>query len=341
MSAYIDIDDAEGSETLTLQGEWFGNRTTSNRLTFTITEATPDDFDITLSAPRTTLTEGESVRLTATANRAVAEDLTIEIELVEWASTGSRDDYTVGDIVIRSGQTTGSVQLTVLNDGEQEETETLSFSGRWSKFDATDRLTFTVEDAEDPPDELRVRLSADRTTLTEGQSVRLTATADRAVTEDLAIDVWRRGTGSTAGWNDVDIVPDPFVIRSGRTEASTMLTAHLDGETEGAETLILFGRWDNLSRETNNLRLTIEDAADPSGELTIRLCCDIYDLQEDTGVWLVATANRAVTEDLTIEIVGVGGSASGNDYSVDDIVIESGQTSGGVALWVLADDVQE
>ena len=430
-------------------------------------------LEITLSAPRTTLTEGDSVTLTATANRPVTERT--RVSLFARSIVDDNDiadiDYDLNGITIEPGNTTGRGTLTAREDSRSEGRETHEIYGLYSGGE-TNRLRFTVVDTappppddsdrdilmrlynetggrnwnnsrnwntdrplsewygvdtiefigigtavsairlpnnnltgeiprqladlgsffstlvlngnrltgeiprelaqfentinpqqggrnlcvegrsgcgDDPPDELTITLSATRTTLTEGESTRLAVTANRAVTEDLTIQV-RRVNSSTAGWDDIDIncCPSTLVIRSGRTEGSTTVTAVLDGETEGTETLVLRGRWDNLSRRTDNdLTLTIEDAAapppPPPGDLNIELSVYPVDgnILEGASASLLAAANRAVTEDLTIEIVPVGGSTSGSDIRVDSIVIESGNDSGWGAVAATQDGVYE
>ena len=309
----------------------------------------PVDLEITLSAARTTLTEGESTRLTATANRPVNGDVRIRLEKGFTLHPGSLNDVRVDDIVIRSGQSSGSTELTAIDDGRSEGVdgrEILALRGRWSG-DVTNTLEITILDAATPPPgELSITLSANRTTLTEGQSATLTFTANRAVTEDLTVEVRWFPERSTASM-PADATANPAVIRSGRTEGATTLTTVSDGLTEGTETLLLKGAWDNLSKLTDNdLTITIQDAATPPppppGGLTIDL--SVYgddNIVEGTSATLWATANRAVTEDLTIEIVPVAGSASSSDIRVDSIVIESGNDSGWGAVAATQDGVYE
>ena len=265
----------EGDETMTLQASWRlnsdpggNNDRRTNTLSFTIEDAEP--FEITLSAPRTTITEGDSVEVTATANYAIPFDR--DDQEYTFRHTGSADvfDFEVDDIVIRAGQKEGSTTLRVIDDGEQEGSETLNLVTRYSSIHTSRQrqssLTFTIVDADDLPEppELSITLSGPADpNVTEGASAQLTLTADRAVTEDLTIEV-RRAADSTAGWDDINIDPNPIVMRSGQTEATTMLTAVEDEEDERDETLILRGRWGTPSRSTDDLTLTIWDAAVPA-----------------------------------------------------------------------------
>ena len=242
---------------------------TSGRSRSSVTLDDPDP-QISLSAARV-VSEGDEVQITATADRPVDRTTRITLERVERESSASSNDYTVGDIVIRSGQRQGETTLSARMDSRTEGDETLTLEGRWSGNSTSNRLTITIEDAE-APTELSIRLSAADTTLTEGQSIWLTATADRPATEDLTITV--RRVGGTAGNDDFGV--GDIVIESGQTEGRGVLSVWEDGVPESAETLTLQGRWSG--GDTTRATFTIYDAAVPALPAVgaLLLACGLY-----------------------------------------------------------------
>ena len=127
------------------------------------------------------------------------------------------------------------------------------------------------------PSELRIILSSESLSVTEGESVILTATANRPVTEDLTITLTRAsGLGSLATSDDYTV--SDIVITSGQIEGSTRLFATQDDlDGEGSETLVLRGQWAD-DKQTSTLRLTIWDAAVPALPFVgaLLLACGLY-----------------------------------------------------------------
>lgn len=108
-------------------------------------EPAADTLAITLAGPAdTTLVEGgPAAMVTATANRAVTADTTVE--LLHQSGTASPDDYRVAPIVIRAGETTGTTMLTAVEDNQAEQAETLTLQGRAGSVTSSNTLTFTIE----------------------------------------------------------------------------------------------------------------------------------------------------------------------------------------------------
>ena len=76
-------------------------------------------------------------------------------------------------------------------------------------------------------------------------------------------------------------------------------------------------------------------------EVTLSRSPDDDNITEGMSVTLTATANRAVTADMTVRLSGTGGTASPNDYSVENITIEEGETVGTTMLMATTDDMAE
>lgn len=233
----------------------------------------PGDLSITLSAADTTLTEGESTRLIATANRAVAEDVRIQVQRIDGAGTADRNDVRISslDIVIRSGQTDGSITLTAVSDDLAEGTETEILIGVWgdNNSEETNRLTITIRDGAappPPPGDLEITLSEynDNYNIVEGgDSATLYATANRIVAEDVTITLHRVGGSASRG--DVDGLEgaaEAITIESGYDSGYGGFVAIEDGIYEAQETLTIEGRFDGQT--TNRLTFTIWDVGVPA-----------------------------------------------------------------------------
>ena len=109
------------------------------------------DLVVTLSGPPdTNITEGgQPYIVTATANRAVTADTTVRLEAVA-GSTASPDDYSVGTITLRNGETTGTTEVRATADTNPERSETLVLQGYLGNMELTPRLTLTIWDAAVP-----------------------------------------------------------------------------------------------------------------------------------------------------------------------------------------------
>ena len=131
-----------------------------SRSTSTFDDPDPQ-ISVSLSAPRS-VSEGDEVRITATANRPVNGDVRITLE--KYSGSASNNDYTVGDIVIRSGQRQGETTLSARMDNEEEGDETLTLEGRWSGG-TTGRITLTIVEDEGTVNPEPVDSAADRAVL--------------------------------------------------------------------------------------------------------------------------------------------------------------------------------
>lgn len=103
-----------------------GGEASVEDFTFRFTTAPFEAPAITLATDAANLFEGESVTLSATIDRAILEEVSLDLVFAGSAERGT--DYTVSaaSITIPSGSTSGSVTLSALNDAELEGEETLT-----------------------------------------------------------------------------------------------------------------------------------------------------------------------------------------------------------------------
>ena len=140
-----------GTATITVTGSVAGSGATQTSQTVNTAtvefdvEVDEEPLEIMLSASDLDIDEGMSVTVTATANRPVTEEQRITLHRVAGSATSR--DYTVGAIMIASGQMTGTTQLTATLDDRMEDPEQLTLEGRWpGENSPTNTLVFTITD---------------------------------------------------------------------------------------------------------------------------------------------------------------------------------------------------
>ena len=99
---------------------------------------------------------------------------------------------------------------------------------------------------------------------------------------------------------------------------------------------------DSATTQTTADAATVEFDVTVDGlDLEIALSAPDRDLTEGDSITVTATANGAVADDTTITLTPVGGNASPADYSVESIMIMSGQTTGTTMLTAREDGMVE
>ena len=105
------------------------------------------DLMVTLMGPEDmNVAEGMSAMITATANRPVVGDTTVE--LIQTDGTAAPADYTVENITIPDGMMEGTTMLMAVEDMTAEDTEMVTLEGRVEGMDMpTNSLTFHIWEA--------------------------------------------------------------------------------------------------------------------------------------------------------------------------------------------------
>ena len=279
-----------------------------NEIPTTLTiEIVDDDTQadtITLSLDPASVIEGNvgtgtTTEVTVTASipdgTATGEDLPVTVALLTTgtATQGATDDFTVGTlpvITIVAGNLTGSgtFMLTVVDDEDMEEDETLVFSGTLGTttavYNAIENATLTIVDDEAPQADT-ITLSLDPTRVAEGMGTTTNTATDGVVTtttqitvtaripdgtatgEDLPVTVVLLTTGTaTQGATDdftVGTLPVITIVAGNLTGSGTfMLTVVDDEDTEIDETVVFSGTLGTTTAVYNaieNVTLTIND----------------------------------------------------------------------------------
>ncbi|MEG4485274.1 DUF4347 domain-containing protein, partial [Microcoleus sp. D2_18a_B4] len=197
--------------------------------------------NLNLSVSSNTGTEAgtTAITVTASAESAVTGPQTVDLGV---AGTGiTAGDYNLSDttITIPSGQTTGIVTFTVVDDAliEGSETATLAISNPSAGIvlgtNTTQNIAITDNDFPN------VNLSVSSNTGTEAgtTAITVTATASTAVEGPQTVDLGVTGTGITAG--DYNLSDTTITIPSGQTTGTVTFTVVDDALIEGSETATL------------------------------------------------------------------------------------------------------
>ena len=133
---------------------------------------------------------------------------------------------------------------------------------------------------------------------------------------------------------------DPSVARASAAGDTITVTA----VGPGTATITVTGRVvDSATTQTTADAATVDFDVTVDGmdlEITLSAPAD-RDLTEGDSITVTATANGAVADDTTITLTPVGGNASPADYSVEPIMIMSGQTTGTTMLTATEDGMTE
>ncbi len=326
-----DDDLVEDDEMLTLHGMMGGTRIGSVEVTIE-----SDDVEVVhtyeLSAPATA-TEGDEVVITATADPAVEEAMTVDLVYAA-SSTLGLDQFT-GEmsITIAAGATSGSTTLTITQDYDVEADATLVLVG---SVGGTVSIAVSDDDEETTYSLAVTDNTVPVTSLTEGDDpVTVTVTASQMVREATTVMVMA-GTGSEADASDFSV--SEITIPAMDTEGVGVLTINDDLDVEGAEMLSLVAMVGDAMSAPVMITVMDNDVA-----TTFSLMASASSVMEGGEVTITATATQAVRGNTEISLMRDGSSTAqqDDDYTLNQggmITIMDGQTEGSVTLTAVDDE---
>ncbi|RXJ98618.1 hypothetical protein CRU98_09615 [Arcobacter sp. CECT 8986] len=317
------------TETVSITGTTGGNYEkldTSDTATTTVTETTPDEVKVSLSATNTNEAAG-TVTFTATLEKPVLEgDDPVVVHT------------TLGDITITSG-TTGTLEVTnentedVYKDASTLDNKITSVSGGNFENLTADTDTVTAKVA-DTIDTTKVTLTADET-VEAGKDITYTASVKDAPQTDLVIKLSNGSeitieAGKTSGSVKVASADDVYGTTDGTTE-----TVSITGTTGGN-----YEKLDTSDTATTTVTETTPDEVKVSLSAIERA---IEDGGSITYTAKIVDANgKEVTtnNDVTVKLnVGANGEAVSETNPALTITIKAGSSSGTVDATVSRDDV--
>ena len=290
-----------------------GNQSAAASISRTASAAT-----VTLSASQATVSEaGGSVTLTATLSAGSAEATTVNLAYGGTATGSGVDHSGPTSITIPANATTGTAQLSVVNDALDEDNETLTIdiasveSGdHLAEEDGVQQVTITIEDDDSEP-----ALSVADATASEGagvlsHQVTLDAPSGKTVTVNYAVS----GGGAVSN-SDFTAASGTLTFAPGQTTKSVNVTLATDPIVELDETLTV-----TLSSASN---ATIADG-EATGTITnddtaFLVVSDITQAEGDSGTstveFRVETSMPIDTDVAFTATTADDGASAGADYT--------------------------
>ena len=239
----VDIDTVSGGNGATESG--------TQRETITITDDDPAPT-VSLSSSAVSVAESagaNAVTLTATLSAVAESSTSVTLSLSGTATEGAGTDYTINSstITIAAGNTTGTAQLSILEDSFSEvPNETIvvdiaSVSGGDSAVEAApaQQVAVTITDNEATP---QITLAPTPTSPIAENGGTSAITVTSSIISSSAITVTLApGAGATAtgGGTDYSLGSSSLVIAAGSSTQSTTITSVDDNITEGNEAVVL------------------------------------------------------------------------------------------------------
>ena len=224
--------------------------TTDNTFEIVITDddtATPTDVAVTLVVSNNgSVTEGGTLTVTVTLATSASASVTIPITATN--DTASSEDYSLpAGVTVASGESSGSVTLTAVDDDLDEDSESFSV-GLGTLPDGyaagtPSSVSVTIVDNDDPivvvvppvtPDTAVTIAVSNIGSVTEGGA--LTVTVALAAAPSVSVVIPITVVNGTASAADYSLSATSVTIASGVSSGTVTLTAVSDGITEGAET---------------------------------------------------------------------------------------------------------
>ncbi len=342
--------------------------TTDNTFEIVITDddtATPTDVAVTLVVSNNgSVTEGGTLTVTVTLATSASASVTIPITATN--DTASSEDYSLpAGVTVASGESSGSVTLTAVDDDLDEDSESFTV-GLGTLPDGyaagtPSSVSVTIVDNDDPPvvvdppviTDVAVSIAASSNgSVTEGGALTVTVTLATSASASVTIPI--TAVDGTASSEDYSL-PAGVTVASGESSGSVTLTAVDDDLDEDSESFSVgLGTLpDGYAAGTpSSVSVTIVDNDDP-------IVVVVPPVTPDTAVTIAVSNIGSVTEggaltvtvalaaapsvSVVIPITVVNGTASAADYSLSatSVTIASGVSSGTVTLTAVSDGITE
>ncbi len=232
-------------------------------------EPPPPPINISLSAGLTQINEGSSGEFSVDLSRAIDTDLSVSISSSALGYTEGSDYSVSSSVTIPAGETsaTGTVSANQDDDALDElfRVRIGSVSGSSERFEKGGQLIFKILDdeyAEAGP--LKISLSANRRTVTEGSSVSFTVALTGLAPTDLSIPI------SISGAEDGDINnPNEFTVRinEGVRSSGFLVIALHDADDNDETFTVAIG--------------SLPDGISPGSQTSVSVTINEFDLEED------------------------------------------------------------
>ena len=348
----VDIDTVSGGNGASESG--------TQRETITITDDDPAPT-VSLSSSVASVTESvgaNAVTLTATLNAVAESSTSVTLSLSGTATEGAGTDYTINSstITIAAGNTTGTAQLSILEDSFSEvPNETIvvdiaSVSGGDSAVEAApaQQVAVTITDNEATP---QITLAPTPTSPIAENGGTSTVTVSSTPASSSVITVNFSLSGSADNGSDYSIGTTSLTIPANTASTSTLVSSLNDGAFDPAETIVIdiaSVSGGSAVEAGGNQQETITITDDESFPV-VNLSANNSTISEGAGsgaiVVTVSLSNASPTS-TTVGLTTTGSqtaTGSGVDYTLNSnsLVISAGSTTATTTIDLVDDTLVE
>ncbi len=313
--------------------------TTPQQQTATITD---DDPKVTLGISGSPLAEDGGIAIvTATLSTTADEDLTIDLAFSGTATSVSDYVRSADQIIITSGNLAGSINITGVDDSDDDENETvivdISLVTNGTE-DGTQQVIAVITDDDDPP---LITLGLSGSPVAEnGGMATVTASLASLSNNSITIDLGFSGTATNV--TDYTRSGAQIIVAPGGNSGSITITGVDDMVDETNETIIVDitsvtnGTEDGIQQVT----ATLTDDDDPP---TVTLGVSEATIPETGGSSTVTATLSALSEkDVTVDLGFSGTATFSADYAAENsIMISAGNLSNSFNLLAQSDLIDE
>ncbi|MFS4494850.1 Calx-beta domain-containing protein [Maribacter sp. 2308TA10-17] len=352
------VDDAlsEGSETViaTLTAATNNASVTANTTPATL-NITDNDNSLTVSIAADADADEATASRAFTLTMSAAASTDVEVSYALTGTAANPADYTDattinGTVTILAGATTGTIDLTVVDDALSEGSETViaTLTAATNNASVTANTTPATLNITDNDNSLTVSIAADADADEATASRAFTLTMSAAASTDVEVSYALTGTAANpADYADATTVAGTVTIAAGSTMGTIDLTVVDDALSEGTETVIA-----TLTAVTNNASVTASTApatlniTDNDNSLTVSIAADADADEATASRAFTLTMSAAASTDVEVSYALTGTAANPADYKDattvnGTVTIAAGSTTGTIDLTVVDDALSE
>ena len=287
---------------------------------------------------------GSDITLTATLSGPTHQNVVVNLLGSGTATNGS--DYSISDITITAGNTTGTTAFEPKEDSLFEgvtETAAISIvavSGGGATENGTQSVSIAITESDSAP---TVTLASSASSVLEGGSA-LTLTTTLSVATTSAVTVAINTSGSAVEGTDYSTISD-ITIAAGATSGTASFTVTDDSVYEGSEAATVSigtvtGGSASAAGSGTSVSITLSDNETAP---TVTLSSSSSSVIEDgSAITVTATLSNVADEAITVPINTSGTATESTDYAtINDITISAGATTGSSTITPTDDNVSE
>ena len=286
--------------------------------------------------------EGDDVELQVELSKPLPQTVTLNVRFQGWRASADDIDSLPGTVTFPEGETTASVNFTVVDDSvfESDERFVIVLRGTdesrpYVRVGSPRRHTVTIED-----NDAEVGFRNSHSSGREGDKLLLEVDLSRPRLQPLTLSV-----SASAGSEDDITIPDSITFEQGEAHKSLEVVIDDDAIFEGSETVILSLGGElpyGVTFDTRDHIVTIRD----DGEAIVEFVTSTSSVTEGHGHshLVEVRISEPLSQEVTLIVSPISGTALwGTDYQIvpATLTIPAGITSWFLTLEAIDDDVDE